>query len=208
MIEIRDLQVSFGDKRVLDGLNLRVEDGVSALSGPSGCGKTTLLRVLAGLQKPDGGAAEGIEPEKSVLLFQENRLLPRRRAAEQIACVLPRHMRGEAQAWLAFAELEGEGASRVEQLSGGMQRRLALARACALMTAQRGETAQPEGWLLLDEPFAGVDAQCARRILERVRALGVNVLLASHEEHVLEGCDRVIALRESTLPEFGGESNF
>lgn len=200
MIEVRNLTVSYGDKRVLDGLSLTVEDGVTALTGPSGCGKTTLLRVLAGLRAPDGGAVTGIEPEKSVLLFQENRLLPHLDARGQVAAVLPRRRREEADRWVALAELEGEGAARPEQLSGGMQRRLALARACALMAECGG------GWLLLDEPFAGVDAERAGRILARVRALGVNVLLASHEEHVLAGCDRVIALRESRTSVFGGES--
>lgn len=185
MARIEDLSVSFGDKKVLDGFTLELpEGGITALSGPSGCGKTTLLRVLAGLQTPDGGRVEGIDPRQTVLLFQENRLLPALRVREQIAAVLPRQRRGEAGRWLALVELAGEGEARVEALSGGMQRRLALARAFAL----GGE------WVLLDEPFAGVDPERAGRILERIRALNVPVLLASHEEHVLERCDRVIAL--------------
>lgn len=190
MIKIENLSLSFGEKRVLDGLTLTVPEGVTALSAPSGRGKTTLLRILAGLQSPDGGRVEGIAPENSVLLFQENRLLPRRGARRQIADLLPRSRRGEAEQWLAFAELTGEGAARTGELSGGMQRRLALARACAVLM-EREETGR---WLLLDEPFAGVDAPCAGRILERVRALGVNVLLASHEENVLALCDRVLTL--------------
>ena len=192
MARIENLSVSFGDKKVLDGFTLEIPDsGITALSGPSGCGKTTLLRVLAGLQKPDGGAVTGIDPQQTVLLFQENRLLPWRSVREQITAVLPRQRRGEAERFLALAELEGEGDSRVEELSGGMQRRLALARALALGGA----------WLLLDEPFAGVDPERAARILERIRALDVPVLLASHEEHVLERCDRVIVLDGPPLRE-------
>lgn len=183
MASIKNLCVAFGDKVVLDEFCLELpEGGITALSGPSGCGKTTLLRVLAGLQRPDSGSVEGIDPARSVILFQENRLLPWRSVRQQITDVLPRDRKGEAEDWLALVELEGEGDARPDQLSGGMQRRLALARACAL----GGE------WLLLDEPFAGVDAQRAQRILERIRALGVPVLLASHEEHVLEQCDRVV----------------
>ena len=185
MARVEDLSVSFGEKQVLEHFTLEIpERGITALSGPSGCGKTTLLRVLSGLQKPDGGRVVGIDPKEAVLLFQENRLLPGRRVREQITAVLPRPRRGEAERWLALAELEGEGASRVGELSGGMQRRLALARALALGGA----------WYLLDEPFAGVDPERAGRMLERIRALDVPVLLASHEEHVLARCDRVIAL--------------
>ena len=184
MVEIRKLSVSFENKVVLDKFNLTLNEGITALSGPSGCGKTTLLRILAGLQTPDSGRVSGIEPRESVILFQENRLLPWRSAGQQIGDVLPRHRQGEVERWLSLVELEGEGASRPDQLSGGMQRRLALARALAL-----------EGrWYLLDEPFAGVDAERAKRILARIRELGRPVLLASHEEHILALADRVIAL--------------
>lgn len=185
MARVCDLSVSFGDKVVLDRFGLELpETGITALSGPSGCGKTTLLRVLAGLQRPDSGHMEGIDPADTVILFQENRLLPWRSVREQITDVLPRSRRGEAEDWLAFVELEGEGDARPDQLSGGMQRRLALARALALGGS----------WYLLDEPFAGVDRERAQRILQRIRKLNVPVLLASHEEYVLEQADRVIRL--------------
>lgn len=185
MAQVKELSVAFGGKTVLDRFSLELpEGGVTALSGPSGCGKTTLLRVLAGLQRPDEGAVEGIDPKAVVLLFQENRLLPWRRAREQITDVLPRHKKDTWRDWLALVELEGEGDAWPDQLSGGMQRRLALARALALGGA----------WTLLDEPFAGVDQERAQRILERVRALGGSVLLASHEEYVLAQADRVVYL--------------
>lgn len=185
MAQIDDLSVAFGEKQVLDRFSLTLrEDGVTALSGPSGCGKTTLLRVLAGLQKPDAGTVTGIDPQKTVLLFQENRLLPWRGVREQITDVLPRRRKDEAERWLALAELEGEGDARPDQLSGGMQRRLALARALALGAS----------WYLLDEPFAGVDPERAQRILSRIRELNMPVLLASHEEHILSMADRVVYL--------------
>lgn len=185
MARIDGLSVAFGEKQVLDGFSLTLrEEGVTALSGPSGCGKTTLLRVLAGLQKPDAGTVEGIDPQETVLLFQENRLLPWRGVREQITDLLPRRRKEEAERWLALTELEGEGDARPDQLSGGMQRRLALARALALGGS----------WYLLDEPFAGVDPERARRILRRIRELNAPVLLASHEEHVLSMADRVVYL--------------
>lgn len=186
MVEIQKLSLSFGNKVVLNEFSLILNEGITVLSGPSGCGKTTLLRVLAGLQKPDSGQVSGIEPQQSVILFQENRLLPWRSVEEHITDVLPRSRWGEAGMWLSLVELEGEGASRPDQLSGGMQRRLALARALA---------ASPrDSCLLLDEPFAGVDPERAVRILGRVKELNRPVLLASHQEHILALADKVIRL--------------
>lgn len=185
MLRIKGLTVSFGEKVVLNRFDLDIpKRGITALSGPSGCGKTTLLRVIAGLQQYEEGVLEGITPEKAAILFQENRLLPHRNVEQQITDVLSRNRRDQAARWLELVELEGEEQTSVSKLSGGMQRRLALARALAL----GGE------WLLLDEPFAGVDAERAQRILARIGQLGVPVLLSSHEEHVLARCDRVIVL--------------
>ena len=168
---------------MLERFSLKVPgEGVTALSGPSGCGKTTLLRVLAGLLEPETGAVAGAE--RPVILFQEDRLLPWRTCAQHIADVLPRERRGEAGEWLALAELEGEEDRYPDALSGGMGRRLALARALAC----GGDL------LLLDEPFTGVDAPRAGRILDRIRALGTPVILSSHEGEVVARCDRVIAL--------------
>ena len=221
MARVSDLSVSFGDKVVLDRLELELPDtGITVLSGPSGCGKTTLLRVLAGLQRPDNGCMEGVDPKNTVILFQENRLLPWRSVREQISDVLPRSRRCEAEDWLALVELEGEGDARPHQLSGGMQRRLALARALAASSrsSQPTEFASKSRWAaaslllsptkppcsvspgvpgvryLLDEPFAGVDRERAQRILQRIRAMQVPVLLASHEEYVLANADHVIRM--------------
>ena len=183
MIAVRNITVRFGEKTVLDRFSLALpEEGITALSGPSGCGKTTLLRVLAGLQPVEGGTV--VVPERPTLLFQENRLLPWRTVEQHITDVLPRARRGEAPRWLELAELEGEEKSCPGPLSGGMGRRLALARALAC----------GGGLYLLDEPFTGVDAGRAERILARVRALGVPVVLSSHEAEIVSLCDRVIPL--------------
>lgn len=185
VITCKDLTVSFGEKTVLDRFSLNIPDrGVTALTGPSGCGKTTLLRVLAGLERPQGGSIEGITPRDTAILFQDDRLLPWRTVEQHLTDVLPRERRGEAPALLALAELEGEEASLPAALSGGMGRRLALARCLAL----------PARLYLLDEPFAGVDLPRALRILERLRALPAAVLLVSHEDGVLAAADAVIGL--------------
>ena len=183
MISVENITVRFGEKLVLDRFSLNIPDsGLTALSGPSGCGKTTLLRVLTGLQSVEGGTVQ--VPPHPVILFQEDRLLPWRTVGEHISDVLPRDRRGEVARWLALAELEGEENSYPAALSGGMGRRLALARALAL----------GGGLLLLDEPFTGVDAPRAGRMLARIRELGVPVLLSSHEREVVDLCDRIIAL--------------
>lgn len=185
MISCRDLCVSFGDKAVLERFSLQIpETGVTALRGPSGCGKTTLLRVLAGLERPRSGSIEGITSRETALLFQDDRLLPWRTVEQHLTDVLPREQWGRTFELLTLAELEGEESSFPSALSGGMCRRLALARCLAL----------PARIYLLDEPFAGVDPSRALRILERLRALPASVLLVSHEEAVLSRADRVIAL--------------
>lgn len=184
MIELKDVSLRYGDRMVLDRFSLTLPfSGLTGLTGPSGCGKTTLLRVLGGLERPDSGTVEGVRPEHTAFLFQENRLLPWRTVGQHISDVLPRERRGETEQWLALAELTGEEHTRPSALSGGMARRLAVARCAAL----GGDL------LLLDEPFTGVDVRRARRMLERLRALGTPIVLVSHEEPVLAACDRVLS---------------
>ena len=185
MIKLLELTLRYGDKLVLDRFSLEIPDrGLTALGGPSGCGKTTLLRVMAGLAKTEGGTVSGVDPARTAFLFQEDRLLPWRTVSQNIADVLPKSRAGEVGRWLAFAELEGEGDAYPASLSGGMARRLALARCAAL----GGEL------LLLDEPFAGVDSERTARILGQLRGLGVPIVLATHQPQVLCACDRMIAL--------------
>lgn len=185
MIKLQNITVRYGEKLILDRFSLEIpRRGLTALSGPSGCGKTTLLRAAAGLAKPSEGSVSGVDPARTAFLFQEDRLLPWRTVYQHITDVLPRSRRGEADRWLAFAELEGEENAYPAALSGGMARRLALARCAAL----GGDL------FLLDEPFAGVDQERTARILDRLRGLDVPVVLATHQPQVLAACDRIISL--------------
>lgn len=185
MIRAEHLFLSFGEKEVLRDFSLTLpEVSLVGLTGPSGCGKTTLLRVLAGLESPQNGVVSGVDRLETAFLFQEDRLFPGRTAEQQISDVLPRSRRGDVARWLAFAELEGEGGAYPGQLSGGMARRLALAR-CAALGGRL---------LLLDEPFIGVDAARRGRLLERLRGLGTPVVLVSHEREVLGACGAVVEL--------------
>ncbi|MEG1720889.1 MAG: ATP-binding cassette domain-containing protein [Pseudoflavonifractor sp.] len=185
ILSVRDISLHYGEKSVLDHLTLDFPtEGITALAGPSGCGKTSLLRILAGLQAPEGGQVLAPPPHEIAFLFQENRLLPWRTCRQQVGDVLPRSRRDEAERFLALAELSAEAEAYPAQLSGGMGRRLALARALALGGSL----------LLLDEPFTGVDAPRMERILEGIRALGIPVLLTSHDSALLRQADFVVQM--------------
>ena len=185
MIDLKHIRAGYGDKLVLDDFSLTLpERGITVLSGPSGCGKTTLLRLLAGLEAPQSGSIEGIAPTRTAVLFQEDRLFPQRTVAQHLTDVLPHERQNELPKWLSFAELNEEANQRPAQLSGGMCRRLALARALAL----GGDL------FLLDEPFTGIDLPRRRRLMEGLRSLDAPVILVSHEPEIAELADHVIAL--------------
>lgn len=181
-MRVEHLTVSYGEKRVLDSFSLEIPQGVTVLSGPSGCGKTTLLRTIAGLEKPEAGQVDGITPAQTAILFQEDRLFPWRTVEQHLTDVLPRSRWNEVPRWIALAELEGEEHSRPAALSGGMRRRLALVRCLALGGAL----------YLLDEPFTGIDPERTQRLMTFLKELSVPVLLSSHESQVLSLADQVI----------------
>lgn len=172
-MELRDLTVAFGDKVVFDRRDFTFPDqGLTLLTGPSGVGKTTLLRALL-KRYPDSG-----------FLFQEDRLFPRRTALQHLLDVMDKPDKERAAELLALVELTREERAYPAQLSGGMARRLALARCLAL--------ARPR--FLLDEPFAGVDEPLQKRVLERIKALGRPVVLSTHNHGLLEYADAVVDL--------------
>ncbi|ODU56136.1 MAG: hypothetical protein ABT01_04555 [Clostridium sp. SCN 57-10] len=181
---VQQVSVTFGDKRVLSSFSADFSHGITCLRGASGGGKTTLLRVLAGLQKPDNGTV--LQPFcRPAFMFQEDRLFPWLTAAQNVSAVLSAPNLREAAKWLAAVELNGEEDSYPGQLSGGMQRRVALARTLAY----QGDA------LLLDEPFKGLDPPLVRRLIPLVTRQTVPVIIATHsdEEIALLG-GRVIDL--------------
>lgn len=196
------------------GISLTVEDGeFVALLGPSGSGKSTLLRLVGGFLKPDSGtvligeepvAGKGhwVPPEKRNLgmVFQQHAVWPHKTVAENVAYPLrlaktPRGKREErVQETLELVGLGGFAARRPETLSGGQRQRVALARALAVRPAA----------LLLDEPFASLDAALRDRLRAElsslVRRTGVTVIHVTHDRtEALALADRVAVLNDGSL---------
>jgi sulfonate transport system ATP-binding protein len=189
-VDVRGVGVDFGRGPVLADLDLHVPSGeVHAVLGPSGCGKSTLLRVLAGLTAPTAGSArlggtDVVEGDERVaVVFQQPRLLPWLDLRGNVALGATRRRRhdpaagsrDEVDALLDRVGLTGYGDYRPAAVSGGMAQRTALARALV---------ARP-GVLLLDEPFAALDAltrlNMQALVDELVHADGTTVVLVTHD---------------------------
>lgn len=173
-IVIDNLTKRYGSKTVLDNLSLYIASpGVTVISGASGRGKTTLLRLMASLEKPDGGTITGIGCLS--YMFQEPRLLPWLTAAENINLILGDNAETmpNALAWLDRVELHDAANQLPAALSGGMQQRVALARTLAF----GGDT------ILLDEPFRALDRPLRLRLypLLREAAKTAAVVIVSHD---------------------------
>jgi NitT/TauT family transport system ATP-binding protein len=168
------------------------------LVGPSGSGKSSLLRAVIGLQQPLSGTVETeLAPAQVGILFQDDALLPWRTARDNVALGLTFHgvERGkalaEAEAWLGRLNLAGFGDRFPRHLSGGQRKRVALAQVLAM---------RPK-LILMDEPFASLDAIVGARVVRDVVALvereGISVLLVTHDlEEALSLSDEVYLLSQ------------
>ena len=146
MAKVENLTVQYGGTAVLENFSAEFPDGgVTAVSGRSGCGKTTLLAVLLGLLRPDGGTVSGFRQPSAV--FQEDRLLPFLSAEKNIAVTAGCTEAEAGEALLSVGFDAADRGKRAFELSGGMARRVAIVRA---MLA-------PGDAVLLDEPFKGLD---------------------------------------------------
>ena len=165
-IKVNGISKKFGDQTVLDNLTLTFGSGKrTALMGPSGCGKTTLLRIIAGLEAPDTGEVTGIEAGDFGMVFQEPRLFGTMTAEQNITCVLNNKKDGTAQRLLSdLGFSEADVKKRPAELSGGMQRRVAVARAIAYCQRLHEEGKQPI--LLLDEAIKELDADSKQRVTD------------------------------------------
>lgn len=176
-IELQHVQMAYGEKAVFSDLSYAFDlTGIVALMGESGCGKTTLLRLLCGLETPQSGEIYGI-PQKYTFMFQENRLLPWATVQENVATVCDV---ASAENWLSAVGLAQEANHLPSALSGGMQRRVAFARALA----------HQSDVLLLDEPFKGLDVDLRSKmiLLLRKQAQMRPILFVTHDIQEAREC--------------------
>lgn len=187
-ISLKHVSFSYGDTAVLNDVTWHLPDsGVVCLWGPSGCGKTTVLRLLARLEKPQVGTVSGID--RVSMVFQEDCLLPWRTALENVTLVGADEQ--QARELLTVLGLnEEEVAAYPSHLSGGQQRRIALARALAT----------PGDVLLLDEPFNGLDEDTWQDVVPLILQVAQSrpVVLVTHiREQVQTLGASVVHLTES-----------
>lgn len=171
MITCSELSLAFGNHIILDKASCQLPaEGVCALMGASGIGKSSLLKMLAGLVQPDSGTIHGIENSKAGILFQEDRLLPWYNVQKNVMLAMTSPSESLAKTLLNTMEIEDVNAFP-STLSGGMSRRVALARAMAY---------RPDV-LLLDEPFSGIDEQMKQRIAPYIMKSAPLIVFTTHD---------------------------
>ena len=190
-IQRKSYRAASGDALdVLRDVSVRLSPGeVGAIVGPSGCGKTTLLRIIAGLDKEFEGHVARPSGGKLGVVFQEPRLLPWRSVIDNVRLAAPKANDNDIDALFKALGLEGHRDHYPGELSGGLARRVSLARAFAVA---------PD-LLLLDEPFVSLDAALAQRLRAELAMLveqrPVTTLLVTHDiDEAISLADRIILL--------------
>ena len=215
-VQLRGVSKSFGAVHAVREVSLDIERGeLMAVLGPSGCGKTTLLRTIAGFERPDAGSVEVsdevvagpgrfVPPERRRIgmVFQDYALFPHLTVTGNIAFGLVNRPRGDREALtrrtLELVGLQHKASRHPHELSGGERQRVALARALAPEPAV----------VLLDEPFSNLDATLRaglRREVELIlRDAEATALLVTHDqEEALSLADRVAVMREGRIVQVG-----
>jgi ABC-type nitrate/sulfonate/bicarbonate transport system ATPase subunit len=200
MIKFESVSKSFAGLRILSDISFEIKSHeVVALQGSSGCGKTTLLKLIAGILKPDSGTIT-VQVSRIGYIFQDHRLLPWRTALDNIALVLRANGMGKDESReKAVKWMDKLGLSKFydyfpAQLSGGMVQRVSIARAFAI---------EPE-ILLMDEPFSSLDADLAadliRELGQVLREFKTTAIYVTHDRlEAISIANRIFLLEEGVL---------
>ncbi|WP_420028703.1 ABC transporter ATP-binding protein [Halorussus caseinilyticus] len=216
VLELDGVVKEYAAETAVDSLSLSVREGeLLTLLGPSGCGKTTTLRMMAGLERPDGGevrlggevvsdTSNHVEPENRDvgLVFQDFALFPHLSVGQNVAFGLTDADETETERrvteLLDLVNLAGHREAKPDELSGGQQQRVALARSLA---------PEPD-ILLLDEPFSNLDVRLRVEMREEVRQIlkeaGVTAVSVTHDqEEALSISDRVAVMNDGRMEQVG-----
>jgi iron(III) transport system ATP-binding protein len=212
LLKVSDLTLSYGNQKVLDGLNFEANRGeLTAVLGASGAGKSTLLRLIAGFEAPTSGEiyidselvstrSDVLPPEKRGvgIVPQDSALFSHLTVSQNIGFGLPKGSDSRIRELLKLVGLEQFANRKPASLSGGQAQRVALARALA---------PKPK-LVLLDEPFSALDAELRVRLREDVRAVlraeNASAILVTHDqEEALSLADRVAVMREGRIIQSG-----
>ena len=207
MLEFRNVGFSYGDKKILENFSFTANEGTStAILGPSGFGKTTLLKLAAGFLKPEKGEITSFSGKTS-FIFQEDRLLPWATVPENLTAV--NIDKEKAAKYLEKVGLSECSEKYPDELSGGMCRRLSIARALAF----GGEV------YLFDEPLRGLDIKTSAEILELIKSetAGKTLFLITHNPNeAFFLCERIVVagkepfeiITERNKTDFSDEEEF
>ncbi len=214
LLQLADIEKSFGDTRVLKGISLSVSQGeFITLLGSSGCGKTTTLRIIAGLESPDKGRVllsgqdvTELEPNRRDVntVFQSYALFPHMNVGANVGYSLKirktpkEEIRRRVGEMLELVQLSGFEKRMPGELSGGQKQRVAIAR--ALINEPR--------LLLLDEPLGALDLQLRRQMQQELKRLqkklGITFIYITHDqEEALNMSDRIAVMKDGRFQQIG-----
>jgi len=213
-LNIVNVSKSFGDRKIIDGISFKTEDGeLVVILGPSGCGKSTLLRLITGLEDPDEGEiyigsnrVDRLPPRKRnvALVFQNYALYPHMTVEQNLAFPLKvagapkKDIKKRVRDVAAMIGMDDRLEARPSQLSGGQRQRVALGRAIVR---------QPDMYLL-DEPLSNLDAELRtrmrREIVQLQRSLGTTTIHVTHDQtEALSMADRLVVMNEGKIRQIG-----
>lgn len=217
-IRFNQIVKSYDGQTILHDITIEINDGeLFTFLGPSGCGKTTLLRILAGFEKPDSGTIEingkdvtRVIPEKRQIsmVFQNYALFPHMTVFENVSYglrvqgVAEKTIRAKAALCLDMVRLDGFAQRDINELSGGEQQRVAIARAIAV----------DPGVLLLDEPLSNLDARLREttkiEIRELQKNLGITTIFVTHDQQeAMSISDRIAVFHNGRIVRTGSPEN-